>query len=109
MSSLSRVTSGKDRAFLTVAVILELIWTLDSYYELSRDDISDKLMLLLNTKKLVIENRDVVEEAVEYYKTARIDFANCYNAAFAKLRGDAIILSYDKDFDRIKDIKRVEP
>ncbi|MBE0447384.1 MAG: PIN domain-containing protein [Actinobacteria bacterium] len=106
---ISRVIAGKVHAYITVAVILEIVWTLSSYYKLSRDDISHKLTLLLNTKKLAIENRDIIEEAAEYYKTTPIDFADCYNAAYAKLIGDAIILSYDKDFDRIKDVRRVEP
>jgi len=106
---IARVMAGKVNAYVTVAVVLEIVWTLSSYYKLSRDDISDKLTLLLNTKKLAVENRDVVEEAVEYYRSVPIDFADCYNAAYAKSIGDAVVLSYDKDFDKLKGIKRVEP
>jgi predicted nucleic-acid-binding protein len=103
------VIGKKTRAYVTVAVILELVWTLESYYELARADVSDKLSLLLNTGNLTVENSEVVEKAIEHYESSNADFIDCYNAAFANLNGDGTMLSYDRHFDKLADVIRTEP
>src|SRR3989304_9980706 len=106
---IANIIDRRVHAYVTIAVILEMVWTLESYYELKRNEVAEKLSLLLNTPNLVIENQDVIEEAVEQYKQARVDFADCYNASFAKLKGDGTILSYDRHFDKLAGVKRKEP
>ena len=106
---IANIIDRRVHAYVTIAVILEMVWTLESYYELKRNEVAEKLSLLLNTPNLVIENQDVIEEAVEQYKQTRVDFADCYNASFAKLRGDGSILSYDRHFDKLAGVKRKEP
>ena len=106
---IANIIDRRVHAYVTIAVILEMVWTLESYYELKRNEVAEKLSLLLNTPNLVIENQDVIEEAVEQYKQTRVDFADCYNASFAKLKGDGTILSYDRHFDKLAGVKRKEP
>ncbi|MDP1809133.1 MAG: PIN domain-containing protein [Actinomycetota bacterium] len=106
---IAKVIARKAQAYVTVPVVLELVWTLESYYELSRSDVALKLALLLNTTNLIVEKQDEIEQALEYYKNSKADFVDCYNAAFAKLNGDGNILSYDRHFDRLPGIKRSQP
>lgn len=42
-------------------------------------------------------------------RTQNIDYIDAYNAVFMKNNSCAQIFSYDKDFDRIENIKRMEP
>lgn len=106
---ISKVVARKAQGYVTVPIILELVWTLESYYELSRQDVAAKLSLLLNTTNLAIEKQDEIEEALEYYTNSKADFVDCYNAAFAKLSGDGTIISYDRHFDRLPGVKRSQP
>ena len=106
---IAKVIVRKAQAYVTVPVVLELVWTLESYYELPRNDVAIKLTLLLNTTNLMVERQDEIEEALEYYKNSKADFVDCYNAAFAKLNGDGRIISYDRHFDRLPGVKRSEP
>ncbi len=106
---IGRVIAGEAEAYATVAVVLELVWTLESYYGLGRGEVAEKITLLLNTRRLGVENRDLVEEALEHYKSSKADFVDCYNAAFAALTGDGTVLSYDRDFDKLTGVTRLEP
>jgi len=105
----TKIIERKIQAYATVAVVLELVWTLESYYELERSEITSKLTLLLNTPNLVLENEDVIEDAIESYEATKADFADCYNASFAKLHGEGTVLSYDRHFDKLAGVKRTEP
>lgn len=104
-----QVISGEKHAYTTVAVLLELAWTLESYFGLKPEEVAEKLSLITATPKLQIENRRVVEEAIEIYKEKHIDFADCYNAAFAKIMSGSLVLSYDRDFDKVSGLKRKTP
>lgn len=106
---LARVVAGKTQAYVTVPVILELVWTLESYFKVARADLAKKLSLLVNTPNLGIENREVIEESVDYYKDSKADFVDCYNAAFAKLNSDGTVMSFDRHFDKLEGVKRTEP
>ena len=106
---LSQLVNRKEHGYITVAVVLELVWTLESYYKLKKDKVADKLSLLVNTPNLEIENRSIVEAALDYYASTKADYADCYNGAYAALHGDGTVLSYDRDFDKLDTVKRVEP
>lgn len=103
------VVAGKAKAYLTVATLLELVWTLESYFQVPRRQVAEKLDLVLNTPNLAVENQVLVERCVEYYRSSKADFADCYNASFAAIKGDGSVLSYDRHFDKLEGVRRVEP
>ena len=48
-------------------VIAEIAWTLESYYQLARQDIQAKVIAILNTPGLIIANNNVVLQAILWY------------------------------------------
>lgn len=90
-------------------VIAELIWTLHSFYKVSKEDIIEKVTIIINTPNLKIPNKKLLTEAIALFGQKNIDYIDAYNAVYMKNNGCVKILSYDKDFDRIEDIKRLEP
>ncbi len=104
-----QLVSRKERGYLTTVVVLELVWTLESYFGLPRDEVAADLSLLINTPGLDIENNSAVEAALEYYSSTKADFADCYNAAYAAAHGNGTVLSCDHHFDRLDGVKRIEP
>lgn len=90
-------------------VIAEIIWLLTSYYKLSKRDIIEKIQDILTLEKIQA-NKDLIYKALMFYQTYNIDFIDAYLAAYCNEKKNIKgIYSFDKDFDKIKDIKRFEP
>ncbi|MCL5670364.1 MAG: PIN domain-containing protein [Acidobacteria bacterium] len=89
-------------------ILAEVVWVLESYYKLPRQEIATKLEMILNTPNLSVAESDVFARAVEIYSQSGIDLADCFVAALAAAEG-SLLLSYDRDFDEIEGLIRREP
>ena len=85
----------------------EAIWVLSSLYNLEKSQIIESLSALLDVKS-IIANRKILRKALEYFANYNISFIDAYQAGYA-LTKSLEIYSYDKDFDKLLDIKRTEP
>lgn len=97
-----------EELILTDVGLAEIVWVLTSYYQLPRAEVVNKLLDLLSLKTIQA-NREVLIRALELYQSLNIDFIDAYLGAFAQNQGLNDIYSYDKDFDKIKSLKRIEP
>ncbi len=101
--------AGDEILFTSDMVIAEMIWVLESYYDLKRPDIRDHVEKILNTQNLHCPNRELIISALSIYAEKNIDFIDAYNAFLLKRDGIDEIYSYDKHFDRVDWLKRMEP
>jgi predicted nucleic acid-binding protein len=90
-------------------VIAEIIWTLHSFYKVPKEEIIEKVTIIINTPNLKIPNKKLIFEVLALFGQKNIDYIDAYNAVFLKNNGCSEIYSYDRDFDRLEDIKRIEP
>ena len=100
---------GKASLATSGMVIAELIWTLSSYYKVPKDDVIEKVSIIIGTENLYIPDKDIIADAIVLYSRKNIDYIDAYNAVFMKYHGLDEIYSYDKDFDMVEGIKRGEP
>ena len=100
---------GKIHLATSSLVIAELIWTLLSYYKVSKADVIEKVSIIVGTETIHIPEKDIIADALILYSRENIDYIDSYNAVFMKQNGLNEILSYDSDFDVIDGIKREEP
>jgi predicted nucleic-acid-binding protein len=63
--------------FLSVVVLAELVWVLESCYASTKAEIVAILQRVLGAKQLVVQNADVVWQAVRLYESGSADFADC--------------------------------
>lgn len=92
------------------AVIAEVVYVLSSkIYGLRRSDIVVRLRPLLTLPNLKLLYRSVFLRALELYVRHNVDFEDCLTAAYMERKNITDIYSYDKDFDAISGIKRLEP
>ncbi|MFA5809720.1 MAG: PIN domain-containing protein [Thermoleophilia bacterium] len=89
-------------------ILAEVVWVLESYYRLQRGEIAAKLEMILNTPNLAVADAGAFARAVELYSESKIDFADCFAAAMAEQEGGTL-LSYDRDFDKLDGVRRLEP
>lgn len=104
-----KAVEGKIEIATSSIVIAELIWTLLSYYKVTKADVIEKISIIVSTENLHIPDKNIIADALVLYGRKNIDYIDAYNAVFMKYHGFQEIYSYDEDFDVIEDIKREEP
>ncbi len=89
-------------------VVAEVFYTLESFYKVDREEVAARLAALLSRKGIKVMEQDRVFDALARLGKVNVGFADAYLAAGAAL--DSVpVASFDRDFDRFKDIKRFEP
>ncbi|MGB9697915.1 MAG: PIN domain-containing protein [Thermodesulfobacteriota bacterium] len=104
-----KAISGEIILTTSVMVIAELIWTLLSYYKVPKSEVIDKISIIVGTDSIWIPDKDILVDALVLYARKNIDFIDAFNAVFMRYHGLREIYSYDKDFEMIEDLQRLEP
>ena len=104
-----KVESGKIKAESDLVVIAELVWVLSSYFKIERNVVFEYVSLILKMKNLFVKDEQIIVNALSIFCAKNIDFIDCFCAAYVMKRDDLTLCSYDKDFDKVDGIKRVEP
>ncbi|MBE9570823.1 MAG: PIN domain-containing protein [Proteobacteria bacterium] len=100
----------KEETLITTdLVIAEIIWVLESFYELPKKEVQDKVEKIMNTPNLICPHRDLILNALTLYSEKNIDYIDAYNALILREKGIEELYSYDKDYDRIDWLTRLEP
>jgi predicted nucleic acid-binding protein len=90
-------------------VIAELIWTLLSYYKVPKAEVVEKMAVIIGTKSIDIPDRDIIAESLIIFGRKNVDYIDAYNAMLMKRHRLEEIYSYDRDFEEIESVKRLEP
>jgi len=69
--------SSEARGFLSLVVLVELVWVLQGSYRFAKDEIVNALDTLLRSKELMVERADVVWQALRMFRVGRAEFADC--------------------------------
>ncbi|MBW2067010.1 MAG: PIN domain-containing protein [Deltaproteobacteria bacterium] len=104
-----KAVDRKDSLFITQMVVAEIVWVLESYYELPNEEVRDKVEKILNTPNLFCPQKDLMLAALSLYVDKDIDFIEAYNALVLKHEGIREVYSYDAHYDRIDWLERIEP
>jgi predicted nucleic-acid-binding protein len=107
---LRRAASGEVTLVTTGLVIAEIVWTLESFYHISKRDIQAKVLAILNTSGLNVADSDLVLQAIGTYAEKNVDFIDAYNAAWMLKHNTSRIFTFDqKHFNRIEGIMAEMP
>jgi predicted nucleic acid-binding protein len=106
---LAAIEAGQEKARLADTVVFETVFTLQRQYGVPRADIRDKLWPLIDLPGIVLPGKRRLREVFDLYVTYNISFADAYHAVLMKQSKLNEIVSYDRGFDKIPGIKRVEP
>ena len=105
-----KAMEGKITLTTSGMVIAELIWTLLSYYyRVPKADVIEMISIIVSTENIFIPESDIIADALVLYSRKNIDYIDAYNSVYMKHYGFHEIYSYDRDFDAVENIKRVEP
>ncbi len=106
---LQKIEHGDEDVFLPDLILADIIWTLEKFYQVEKTKIQNMLTQLLALKGLHCSNKGSALSALNIYSSKNIDWTDAFIAAQMITAGQEEIYSYDQDFDKLDNIKRVMP
>jgi len=106
---LLRVERGEEKVITSPLVIFETIYTLQSFYKVPRQLIKEQILSIISLRSLHLPDKNLYHRAFDLYVTKNISFADAYNAVYMQAEEVSHIYSWDRDFDKIDGITRLEP
>ncbi len=100
--------SGKVELYLDPTIIAETAFVLISFYKQSQPEVADAIRDLITGCRLKVPSEEITLDVLERFKAQPVDFPDALVAAIAAHQG-VPVASFDRDFDRFKDVKRFEP
>ena len=99
------VTKG---AWISHLVPAETIWVLDSVYELSRENISTTVGMLLDHRELTLQDADVVSAALVHFRQhPKVEFSDCLVLEIARKAGHLPVAAFDRNFAKVEGVQRL--
>jgi predicted nucleic-acid-binding protein len=103
---LNSARKGEIRILIPSIVIAELVWVLESFYEMTADDIAGLVEAILNTPGIDTQDKSLIEAALKLYRSKKIDLIDGWIIEFAKVKGAKTIYTFDKK--HFKDAEEVD-
>jgi len=66
-----------NRGFVSLVSVVELVWVLASCDDLSREQITQALDVMLRTRQFAVEQSEQVMRALRVFAAGKADFADC--------------------------------
>ena len=103
-----RADAGEVVLIVTPVILAETFYTLESYYEMDRKEVASILRGFLQCRGIEAVEKERLLGALLRCLDRGAHFADAYLAACAVDSGEPVA-SFDRDFDKFKDVKRIEP
>ena len=86
--------SAADRGFVSLLVLLETVWVMESRYHCDAAAVADILLDLLDAPTLEVQDAPAVRAALQRYRKGGVDLHDCLIVALADAR-KARVLTFD--------------
>lgn len=80
---LDKAQKGEIRVLIPSIVIAELVWILESNYQLGADQIAEIVDAILNTPGVDVTEKHIISSALRLYRTKNIDLVDAWIIGFA--------------------------
>lgn len=95
-------------AWVSHIVLVEVIWVLDSVFELSHKQLVTAIDMLLDHRDLVLQEPEVVSAALaRFRRRPRLGFSDCMVLESARKAGHEPLATFDKELGRLDDVERL--
>jgi predicted nucleic acid-binding protein len=106
---LARIERGELRARTTEIVVFETVFNLQRWYKRPKAEIRNALLPLIELPGIVLPGKRRLRETFDLYITLNLPFADAYHVVVMKQLKLTEVVSFDREFDRVPDINRIEP
>ncbi len=106
---LQKVELNIEEVYIPDLVIADIVWTLEKYYQVDKGEIQELMGRILALRGLKSSSKNTVYRALEIYVDHNIDWTDAFISAQMLSAGQEEIYSYDRDFDRVEGLTRLNP
>jgi predicted nucleic acid-binding protein len=105
------VEYGRLAVWTTDLVIAECVWVLTTSrkYGMPRADVRDALLPIIELQSLNLDGKRLYRRVFEIFVSVNVDFIDAFHAARVELLQPPHLYSFDRHFDRIPSVVRLEP
>ena len=102
-----KLVQQAKQVYLPHIVIAEMVWVLIRTYELSKPQIVNVLYEIYENAAFMVDNKDLLLNALVLFKENNVDFADCMILVTAKAAGVKHIYTFDTKFARLTGVKNL--
>jgi predicted nucleic acid-binding protein len=106
---LTRIEQGQLKVRTSDTVLFETVFTLERVYKQSKQAIRAAFLPLIELPGIVLPGKRRFRQVFGYYIDKNISFADAYHTVLMESLHLTQIVSFDRDFNRIGILQRVEP
>ena len=88
--------ASQRRGFVSLVVLVELVWVLEARFDFDRADVRSIVQELLDSNDLLIESSDLVRHALRACVAKSVDFADCLIERVAHHFGATVTYTFDQ-------------
>jgi predicted nucleic acid-binding protein len=108
LKTFSAAQEGDVRLVVAPVTVAEVVWVLESFYGYPKLQIAETMTEFLSADGLEVIDLELLVQALSLYHEKNIDFADAMLTSFALSRGLSMVYSFDRHFDRIPGVTRIE-
>lgn len=95
-------------AWVSLLALAEATWVLTSVYDHPPADIAKSIQMLLDHQELVLQDPDVVAEALAVFKERpRLGFSDCLLVEIARRAGHLPLGTFDRNLSKVDGTQRL--
>lgn len=106
---IAEIEAGDRTARTTELVLSEVIYVLQSFYRMSKADIAEALLPLISLPNLKIARKARLRKTLDWYVRYNVSFIDASLAVLAQEQKLPAVVSFDRNYDRIPGVTRIEP
>jgi len=105
-----RIELSETRVRIADTVVFETAFVLEGPYGWGRRSIREALAPVIALGGVILPGKQIIPDVFDLYVSRpSLSFADCYHAVLARHLGCTEIISFDRGFDRIPGLTRIEP
>lgn len=104
----SKIRQEDLKVYVSGVTIAESVYVLLKVYKFKRPEISQTLLPLLLIKQIQTEHKQILKKVFNLFTQKSIDFEDAYILSLMQIKKTKEIFSFDEDFDKFPEIKRMK-
>lgn len=105
---IKKIDAGEIKVYISWPTILEIVFVLQNSIKLPKREITEKLLPIFHLENVSLEHGKLLDSIFGYYVDKNISLTDAYNATLMLKKKVKYIYSFDSDFDKFSQIKRLE-
>ena len=106
--SVERIFKQQKEIYVADIVIAEVIWIFTTFYKWRKDKFIPKIKSFLSPD-FIKADKKLLNEALDIFEKYNIDYIDAYLISLMEKKKVQSIYSFDRDFDKVQSVRRIEP